>query len=395
MHKILQYQGTPDGVVLTARIDTVKRLIIPAMNISDLTGIEDFIALTELECPFNQLSNLDLSNNIALTDLNCSFNQLTSLDLSQNTALTFLSCHVNQLTNLNVTQNNFLVALNCSDNQLTNLDVTQNPSLSSFDCFENQLTSLNITQNTLLVHLDMYENQLTNINLTQNVLLRNLNIHTNQLKSLDITQNVALVELGCSSNQLTNLNTSQNTLLETIVCADNQITSLNVSQNTNLTFFSCSFNQLNCLNIKNGNNSNLGLFFVNNNANLTCIEVDNVLFSNANWSNPNLYMIDPTAFYSNSCINPCNIVGIDDLERELSNILLYPNPTIEDINIKLNQVKESIDVTLINSLGQVIQYQQFEFTDFINFKVDAPKGFYFLKLKTSLNEIKTIKLFKV
>ena len=56
-------------------------------NISDLTGIEDFTALTYLNCFNNQLTSLDVSTNLALTYLACNFNQLDSLDVSQNTAL--------------------------------------------------------------------------------------------------------------------------------------------------------------------------------------------------------------------------------------------------------------------------------------------------------------------
>ncbi len=73
-------------------------------SISDLTGIESFTALTELNCSFNQLSNLNLSQNTSLTHLECDNNQLTSLDLSQNTALVNLICYYNNLSNINVTQ---------------------------------------------------------------------------------------------------------------------------------------------------------------------------------------------------------------------------------------------------------------------------------------------------
>ena len=66
------------------------------MSISDLTGIEEFTALTGLECSGNQLTSLDVSMNTALTGLSCAANQLTSLDVSQNTALTKLWCYGNQ-----------------------------------------------------------------------------------------------------------------------------------------------------------------------------------------------------------------------------------------------------------------------------------------------------------
>ena len=93
------------------------------MNISDLTGIENFTALTTLFCYENQLTSLDVSQNTALTTLFCDFNQLTSLDVSGATDLYFLQCQSNQLTSLDVRTNTALQYLYCYSNQLTSLDV--------------------------------------------------------------------------------------------------------------------------------------------------------------------------------------------------------------------------------------------------------------------------------
>ena len=67
-----------------------------SMSISNLTGIEAFTALTWLECSYNQLDSLDVSQNTALIRLECESNQLTSLNVSQNTALTKLGCDGNK-----------------------------------------------------------------------------------------------------------------------------------------------------------------------------------------------------------------------------------------------------------------------------------------------------------
>ena len=75
-------------------------------NISDLTGIEAFTALTELRCGFNNLTSLDVSNNTALDYLSCYDNQLTSLDVSNNTALNWLNCADNYLECLNIKNGN-------------------------------------------------------------------------------------------------------------------------------------------------------------------------------------------------------------------------------------------------------------------------------------------------
>ena len=78
----------------------------PSMNITDLTGIEAFTALTELDCIDNQLTNLDLSNNVFLEYLDCAENELKTLDITYNTSLTELYCHDNQLITLDVKNGN-------------------------------------------------------------------------------------------------------------------------------------------------------------------------------------------------------------------------------------------------------------------------------------------------
>ena len=70
-----------DDSVNTSAIDTVQSLYITNEGISDLTGIEDFIALRDLFCYDNQLQSLDLSNNPNLFEVNCNNNQLTTLSV--------------------------------------------------------------------------------------------------------------------------------------------------------------------------------------------------------------------------------------------------------------------------------------------------------------------------
>ena len=101
--------GTMNDYVPTTKINTITDLNIAgngSYNISDLTGIEDFIALDDLRCYSNQLTNLDLTTNTDLTFLDCSDNQLTILDVSNNSTLGILSCHSNQLTSLDIRNGN-------------------------------------------------------------------------------------------------------------------------------------------------------------------------------------------------------------------------------------------------------------------------------------------------
>ncbi len=200
-----------------AFVDTID---VAWKEISDLTGIEAFINLTGLECSWNQITSLDLSNNIALIRLECYRNQITSLDLSDCVALTYLNCWMNQLIGL---------------------ELSTNTALANFSCSENQLTGLDLTNNTLL---------------------EGLSCNNNQLATLDLSSNIAISSLDCENNQLI---------------------SLDLSNCTEIFILTCQNNQLSTLNLKNGNNTNLSFFSAVNNPNLFCIEVDNEVWSNNNW----------------------------------------------------------------------------------------------------------------
>lgn len=217
----LGYDNGPiDGLVQTANINSVDSLNLFASYISDLTGIEDFIALIYLNCGFNELTSINITQNTALTYFDCHLNDLTSIDVTQNTALTHFYCNHTQISSLDVSQNTSLIGFNCSFNQITNLDVTMHPALSVFYCNDNQITSLDVSQNA---------------NLT-NVLLG-----YNEITSLDFSQNTSLITLQCNNNNLT------------------------------------------CLNLQNGNNSTMWLNATNN-PNLDCIAVDDPIWSTNNWS---------------------------------------------------------------------------------------------------------------
>ena len=274
----LEANGMGDGIALndyvfTSAIDTVTYLDVSLQSISDLTGIEDFTLLI---------------------DLNCSNNQLISLDVSQNIVLKYLECHVNQLTTLDVSNNIVLDYLYCSVNQITSIDLSANTALSYLGCKDNQLASIDVSNNTALTYLACWYNQLT---------------------SLDVSANTALTSLICEGNQLTSLVVSQNTALELLNCSGNQLTSLDVSVNTSLTFLRCNSNLLTSLELRNGNNINTSIFYSVGNPNLTCIDVDDASWSATNWTN-----IDFQHYFSNDC-NATVIEETINSEKELLKIV--------------------------------------------------------------------------
>ena len=336
-------------------------IVVQTLNITDLTGIEAFVSLTGLYCSGNQLTSLDVSTCTALALLYCNDNQLTSLDVS--------TCTV-------------LYILRCSNNQLTSLDVSTCTTLSYLSCDDNQLTSLNLSTCTVLTQLYCNNNQLTSLNLSTCAALEILDCSNNQLTSLDVSNGIALTDLFCSANNLTSLDLSICTALTDLECYDNQLTSLDVSICTALADLSCSNNNLTSLNVKNGNNIYMDLYAITN-PNLSCIEVDNVAWSNAIWADD----IDATASFSLNCSG----AGISDI-NESNTLMLYPNPTNGDFTITgLELVGTVSSLSLTDMNGKVVKVLDTKATKFSMASIKP--GVYFLNI-LSENKQEVLKIVK-
>lgn len=280
----LGYDSGPlDDFVITANIETIEDLDISSNNISDLTGIQDFISLITLNCSNNSISNLVLTSNLNLTELYCSNNLLTSLNISDLKGLKELWCNFNQITSLNVINNPNLIALYCGDNLISSLDITTNSKLGVLSCKNNQLSAIDVSQNKSLNSLIVRGNFLTNLNVSENTSLAFLDFGINQLSNINVNQNTNLRVLLCFNNQLTSLDVTQNILLTDLSCEFNQITELDMSRNTSLVNLDCSNNNLCLLNIKNGTNANAPIMDFEFNPNLSCVVVDDASISYPNW----------------------------------------------------------------------------------------------------------------
>jgi hypothetical protein len=197
-----------------------------------------------------------------------------------------------------------IMVSNLSIQDLTGIETFFN--ITELNCSNNQLSSLNLLSNTDLLILDCSNNQLTGLDVSLNNQLVDLFCSGNMIASLDVSNNIGLVKLDVSTNQLLVLDVNALPNLDQLVCSFNQLTSLNILLNSVLTKITCNNNDLYTLDVANGNNINFSAvdFDATSNPNLDCIRVDDVTYSNANWTN-----IDPqTSFDAN-----CNcIVNIPD-----------------------------------------------------------------------------------
>ncbi len=230
---VLNYCDTDKNEVLSEReIKNTTQILINGKEIIDLKGIENFTSLTKLSCSFNQLSNLNVSQNPNLKKLDCSNNQLLSINVGQNSSLTELNCVWNQLDSLDVSQNSSLMELHCDSNQLNNLDVSKNPNLMKLSCGSNQLNNLDVSKNLKLIKLECSYNFFTSLDISQNPNLMELDCSYSFLISLDISQNPNLTTLRCNSNQLNSLDASQSPNLTQLYCGWNELTSIKLNKQT-------------------------------------------------------------------------------------------------------------------------------------------------------------------
>ena len=405
-------EGLSDNKVLTSDISGITSLDVSNKNIADLTGIEDFIALIELHCEVNQLTNLDISQNISLTDLVCYSNQLTSLDLSQNTALSVLGCNSNQLTSLDVSQNVSLTILSCYMNQLTSIDLRNgnNENMTEFFAMDNpHLTCIfvddaiwseanwsNIEPISTFIETEVQCNDLYTYvpddNFEQDLIISgydtvlddfvptanisgiySLSVGSKNISDLTgIEDFVSLTSLNCYQNQLASLDLSQNTLLLNISCFSNLLTSLDVTSNTALTSLHCNDNQLTNLNVRNNNNTNLIEFYAENNPNLTCIFVDDATWSEANWTNT-----DPASTFVETEAE-CEGLAVDDIFQE-TNFIIYPNPAKEKISVQTNNEVEHIEI--YDVLGKLLKIYNKQETYSVS---DLAPGIYLIRAQSNI-----------
>ena len=170
--------------------------------------LKDFPELTTLELVLKQSNiTLDISQNSKLKKLICKTameryyqsgsgilykDGMKMLDISNNPLLTELDCGYNQLTELNLTKNSHLQKLNCNGNKISKLDLSFNSMLEELYCCSNRLKELDISPNTKLETLDCKSNHfLKPLDLKKNTMLKNLWCDFSW-EQLDLRQNIYL-----------------------------------------------------------------------------------------------------------------------------------------------------------------------------------------------------------
>ncbi|MGL2965502.1 T9SS type A sorting domain-containing protein [Flavobacterium sp. XGLA_31] len=402
-----------DGEIQVSEAMAIKYLDVSSSDIVDLTGIESFVNLENLNCFTNQLTTLNIVGLTNLVFLNCSVNQIAALNLNNLTNLLSLNCSSNLLSALNLTGLGSLNTLRCSNNQLTNLNINNIGYLTLLDFSNNAIQNIDLSSAVSLESLSMGANPfITQVNLGSLVNLQFLylqNLPSNAISPLTVNVmpnltsltslttdgsalgniNYALLPnlqtLFCRNSGLTNMNGIPNTL-SVFVCQNNQLTSLNLTGFSNLTALNFTNNPLTSLTF--GNHPNLITMFAGQ-TNLTTIDVSNLpalstlsiynssILTTCNIKNginttlsfnlcPNLQCITAdnseistiqnniiTNGYTNCSVSSNCSLQNDDFERNYT-FRLYPNPAVNILNIEANSSTKIKSIIIYNVLGQVV-----------------------------------------
>jgi hypothetical protein len=268
-----------DGQIQFSEALAVKRLLVsntalPSPNtISDLTGIEAFTNLVDLNCMLNTLGSFNY-NIPSLHNLAVGNNSLISLDLTGVPNLVVLDCSQNNLTALNLSATPNLTSLGCDYNQLVTLDLNGLTALTGLSARYNTITTLDLSQSSGLIGLQVDGNPFP-LDVSNLVNLQSLGCSYMGLTDIDLTNNVNLTILSMNGNNFTDLVLPSLPLLTTLYCGESAtMTSLNLNALPSLLTFQIVNNpNMTELFLKNGMTV-FGNFSLAENFNLQFVCVD-------------------------------------------------------------------------------------------------------------------------
>ncbi|KJD33552.1 hypothetical protein PK35_06830 [Tamlana nanhaiensis] len=154
-----------NGEIEVNEVLPVRSLHIRDSNISDLTGIEYFINMTQLRCETNSLTELDVTMLSMLQTLGVYDNELTDLNVAGLSNLQNIYASRNLLSSVDLTGLIELSRIDIDGNDLASLDFSDTPNLHFIDCFDNQLTTLDVSPLLELYIMDCSSNQLETLNI--------------------------------------------------------------------------------------------------------------------------------------------------------------------------------------------------------------------------------------
>jgi N-acetylneuraminic acid mutarotase len=342
-----------DNRISLLEAEPVQSMDVSHKGISDLTGIEGFMNLDNLDCSGNMLTGLDVSGNNELKYLNASGNQLISINIPHS-----------------------LKVLDCSGNLLTHLDISWCGYLSELQCSENYLSSLVVMNCSLLANLKCGGNALIELDISRNL----------YLKYLSIAEMPTLCKVCVPSISLFDFDaTGSPNIFFTIRCIDKDPPTVSVEENHYQPTQIVVTSSENGIIYLAGDSTARSVCSIRE----ACIDSarttanDMVVFSDSLEGLANgvywVYALDESYNLSEPAALTITGVGIDQLVTQT--VRIFPNPFVDLITIETNRTEMHVfEITCVN--GQVIHRGSFfgpsDQIDLSNLQ----RGIYFIKLRS-------------
>ncbi len=215
-----------------------------------------------------------------------------------------------------------------------------------------------------------------------------INFGGQALTTLDLSSN-PLVELASLSyNDITSINLDNNLVLESVSLEFNNLTEVDVSNNAVLRRMVLNNNEnLTQVNLANGNNVNMvnvGFQFV---PNLICVQIDpGFVVPQPSGSGTHRWWYEDYSIFSEDCWQ--EDLAVAEQKKSFTKMSVYPNPATSTLNISGIDAK---NVKVFNTLGQPMKVTSSN--NSVNVESLAP-GAYVLQVVDAEGNIKTTKFIK-
>ncbi|CAM3858367.1 MULTISPECIES: T9SS type A sorting domain-containing protein [Flavobacterium] len=147
-----------DGNIQVSEAHQVTYLNVSDQNITNLTGINEFINLTFLNCAGNSIITLNLDGLNNLIELNCTNSHIASMSLNGLINLKKITCIANQLITFDASDLISLEELYCDSNELTTLNLNNSKKLKKIYCWGNELESLFLKNGSIETSISIMDN---------------------------------------------------------------------------------------------------------------------------------------------------------------------------------------------------------------------------------------------
>ena len=169
---VKSFDANGDGVLSSSERKKVTSINVPGYKLSSIKGIEYFTELTGLDCSYNYITELDLSNNRKLKSVRADNNKFSTANVSTLTELEYI---------------------NLGGYSVETVDLSNNRKLM-WAALGANIKSIDLSYNTELKTLTL-GGSISELDLTYNTKLRSIYIGKTNIKRLDVSNCTELVSL--------------------------------------------------------------------------------------------------------------------------------------------------------------------------------------------------------